>query len=178
MKWYSMDLHLHTPASADFQEEGVGYLDILRRAETRQMDVIAFTDHNTIAGYRQMLEEVKQLEMLEKLNRLLPEEQANLVEYRRLLKKILVLPGIEFTATFGFHILGIFPPEKTARDIEHLLLELHVPSDQLDTGSVTIGAGTDVLNAYRLINDAVGLDVAAYANSSNASLARDSIFFS
>ncbi len=57
-----------------------------------------------------MQEEIEQLELLEKLKRILPEEKARLAEYRRLLDKILVLPGFEFTATFGFHILGIFPP--------------------------------------------------------------------
>jgi hypothetical protein len=114
-----------------------------------------------------MQEEIHQLELLERLNRLMPEEQARLAEYRRLLEKILVLPGFEFTATFGFHIMGIFPPDKPIREIEHLLLDLNIPSDQLDDGSATIGASSDVLTAYRKINDADGLVIAAHANSSN-----------
>jgi len=142
-------------------------MDVLYRAEARGLDMIAFTDHNTVAGYRQMQQEIQQLEMLEKLNRLLPDELAILSEYRRLLNKILVLPGIEFTATFGFHILGIFPPEKPVREIEHLLLDLNIPADQLDEGSATVGATTDVLTAYQLINDADGIVIAAHANSSN-----------
>ena len=104
MQWYTIDLHLHTPASSDYQQKGVEYLDILKQAEARGLDMVAFTDHNTVAGYRRMQEEIEQLELLEKLNRLLPEEQTRLTEYRRLLGKILVLPGFEFTATFGFHI--------------------------------------------------------------------------
>ena len=167
MQWYSMDLHLHTPASSDYQEKDVSYLDILRKAEAEGMDIIAFTDHNTVAGYRQMQEEIQQLELLEKLDRLLPEEKSRLEEYRRLLKKILVLPGFEFTATFGFHILGIFPPEKPPREIEHILLDLNIPPDQLDEGSATVGASSDVLTAYRAINQAGGLVIAAHANSSN-----------
>ena len=129
--------------------------------------MIAFTDHNTIAGYRNMTTEVQQLELLENLNRMLPEEKVRLKEYRRLLKKVLVLPGIEFTATFGFHILGIFSPETSAREIDHLLLELNIPEDQLDAGSVTIGAGVDVITAYRLISEAGGIVIAAHANSNN-----------
>jgi PHP family Zn ribbon phosphoesterase len=167
MQWCTIDLHLHTPASSDFQQPEATYMDVLYRAEARGMDIIAFADHNTVAGYRQMQEEIQQLEMLEKLNRLLPEELARLSEYRRLLKKILVLPAFEFTATFGFHILGIFPPEKPVREIEHLLLDLNIPADQLDEGSATVGATTDVLTAYQLINDADGLVIAAHANSSN-----------
>lgn len=167
MQWYTIDLHIHTPASSDYQQHEVSFLDILHRAEARGLDIIAFTDHNTVAGYRKMQDEIQQLKLLEKLNRSLPEEQARLAEYRRLLDKILVLPGFEFTATFGFHILGIFPPEKPVREIEHLLLDLNIPPDQLDEGSATVGASSDVLTAYRLISTAGGLAMAAHANSSN-----------
>jgi hypothetical protein len=166
-QWFTMDLHLHTPASADYQQPDVSYLQILQRAEARGLHMIAFTDHNTCAGYRHMQEEIRQLELLEKLNRLVPEEQSRLTEYRRLLKKILVFPGFEFTATFGFHILAIFPPEKSVREIEYLLLSLNIPAETLDDGSANVGASADVLTAYRVINEAGGLVIAAHANSSN-----------
>jgi len=167
LQWSTIDLHLHTPASGDYQQLEVSYLDILQRAEGRGLDIIAFTDHNSVAGYRKMQEEIRQLEFLETLHRLMPEEQVRLNEYRRLMSKILVLPGIEVTATFGFHILGIFPPEKPVRDIEHLLISLRIPTDQLDLGSATVGATSDVLTVYRLIAEAGGLVIAAHANSSN-----------
>jgi hypothetical protein len=167
MQWCTIDLHLHTPASGDFQQPEVTFLDMLQRAETRGLDIISFTDHNTVAGYRRMREEIQQLELLEKLNRLLPEEVSRLNEYRRLLNKILVLPGFEFTATFGFHVLGIFPPDKPAREIEYLLIDLNIPPSQIDDGSATVGATTDVLSAYRIIDEAGGLVIAAHANSSN-----------
>ena len=88
-------------------------------------------------------------------------------EYRRLGDKILVLPGFEFTATFGFHILAIFPPETPLRKLELLLLRLNVPVDRLDEGSTEVGATTDVLTAYRLIDEAGGLVIAAHANSTH-----------
>ena len=31
LQWRSMDLHLHTPASSDFQQPEIRYLDILNR---------------------------------------------------------------------------------------------------------------------------------------------------
>jgi hypothetical protein len=167
MQWCTMDLHIHTPASGDFQQPEVTYLEMLQRAEARGLEIISFTDHNTVAGYRQMREEIDQLELLEKLNRILPEERRRLGEYRRLLAKLLVLPGVEFTATFGFHILAIFPPSKSVREIEHLLLELNIPAEQLDHGSATVGATTDVLTAYRLMDEAGALVIAAHANSTN-----------
>jgi PHP family Zn ribbon phosphoesterase len=162
-----MDLHLHTPASVDYQQQGVTYLEILQRAEERGLDIIAFTDHNTIAGYRQMVESIERLEFLEGSGRLVADEQLQLNEYRRLSKKILVLPGFEFTATFGFHILGIFPEDKPLREVEHILLNLNIPAEQLDYGSDTVGATTDVIGAYLAIAEAGGLAIAAHANSTH-----------
>jgi hypothetical protein len=167
MQWHTMDLHLHTPASIDYQQPEITPIEILRQADARGLDIIAFADHNTVAGYRRMVDEIQRLEFLEESKRLLPEEQNRLNEYRRLLAKILVLPGFEFTATFGFHILGLFPKDKPVREIEHLLLDLNIPPDQLDRGSDTVGATSDVLTAYRLIDEAGGLAIAAHANSSN-----------
>jgi hypothetical protein len=161
------DLHLHTPASSDYQEPQVGYLDVLLRSEARGLDIIAFTDHNTVSGYRKMREEIEQYEFLERLGRLAKEEKSRLAEYRRLLAKLLVLPGFEFTATFGFHILAIFSPEKDIRELEHLLLSLRIPAQLVDSGSSTVGATTDVLSAYQQIDEAGGLVIAAHANSSN-----------
>ncbi|MDX1614297.1 MAG: putative DNA binding domain-containing protein [Candidatus Promineifilaceae bacterium] len=167
-----MDLHLHTPASSDYEDPHISYLDILRQAEVRGLDVIAFTDHNTVAGYQAMRDEIEQLELLEKLDRLKVDEKRRLKEYRRLLDKILVLPGFEFTATFGFHILGIFSPDTPVNYLEHLLLSLNVPLKELPRGSSTVGATSDVLTAYRFINESGGLVIAAHANSSNGVVMR------
>ncbi len=162
-----MDLHLHTPGSHDYEEPDKTYLDILKQAEKRGLHIMAFTDHNTVNGYRNMMNEIEHLEYLEKLDRIRADELGRLNEYRRLLGKILVLPGFEFTATFGFHILGIFPPDKPLRDIERVLMELRVPGHVLDKGLTEAGATSDVLHAYEMIDDAGGMAIAAHANSSN-----------
>ncbi len=166
-QWRRVDLHLHTPGSNDYQEAHVEYLDILRQAVMRGLDIIAITDHNTVAGFAAMQKEVEQLLWLEDIGRMNSDEQRRLDEYRRLLEKVLVLPGFEFTATFGFHILGIFPPETPVSYLEHLLLTLNVPMDKLREGSSTVGATTDVLTAYRVINQAGGIVIAAHVNSGN-----------
>ncbi|NIM94339.1 MAG: transcriptional regulator [Anaerolineales bacterium] len=162
-----MDLHIHTPASNDYQEPDVSFLDILHRCEDRDLEIVSFTDHNTVAGYRGIREEINELELLERLGRIKNDERERLEEYRRLLRKILLLPGFEFTATFGFHILAIFSPEVMVRDLEHLLLSMNIPHDRIDEGSSTVGATIDVLTAYRMIDEAGGLVIAAHANSSN-----------
>jgi PHP family Zn ribbon phosphoesterase len=165
--WYKMDLHLHTPGSSDYQEPDVTYLDILKQAEIRGLDIIAFTDHNTVKGYANMWAEIHQLIFLQERGRADPEEIRRLQEYRRLLEKIVVLPGFEFTATFGFHILGIFPPTTPIRQLEHILMTLNVPLEALDEGTSNVGASADVLTAYRAIHENGGLAIAAHVNSTH-----------
>jgi hypothetical protein len=167
MQWYRMDLHLHTPASSDYQQDEVVYLDILQQAERLGLQIMAFTDHNTVRGYREMAEEIERLNWLDELKRITPEEQHRLGEYRHLFEKILVLPGFEFTATFGFHVLGVFSPDTEIRFLEHLLLDLNIPSEALDKGETHVGASADVLTAYQAINQAGGIVIAAHANSNH-----------
>jgi hypothetical protein len=163
--WRRVDLHLHTPASADYQEPGVTPIDILRKAESRGLDVIAFTDHNSVRGYADLWREIEDLELLEHLGRLIPAEAERLTEYRRLLDRILLLPGFEFTATFGFHILAIFPEGTSVRLMEHLLMLLGVPEERFGSGEV--GATTDVLRAYEILNDHGALVIGAHVNSAH-----------
>jgi PHP family Zn ribbon phosphoesterase len=167
MTWLQMDLHLHTPASADYQDLSATYLEILQKAEERDLDIIAFTDHNSVSGIAAMRREIEDLELLKELDRLTPAEKSILDEYRRLLTKILVLPGFEFTAAFGFHILGIFPPETTVRRLEHLLMTLNVPEAQMENGSGQVGATADVLTSYEVIHDSGGLVIPAHVNAAH-----------
>jgi len=162
-----MDLHIHTPGSSDYQQSGITYLDILQYAESKQLDIIAFTDHNTVRGYAAMMDEIAQLEYLVNLGRALPAEQARLREYQRLLNKLLVLPGFEFTATFGFHILCVFPPQTTVRQLEHILMLLNVPREAIDQGLPLVGASSDVLTCYAVVKQAGGMAIAAHVNSTN-----------
>jgi hypothetical protein len=166
-EWRRVDLHLHTPVSVDYLEPGVSYLDIVRQAESKGLDIIAVTDHNTVAGYRAMMEEIRQLELLEQLGRLREEEKRQIKDYRRLREKVLLLPGFEFTATLGFHILGIFSPDTDVRELEFILRRLNIPLDKLDAGSGEVGATTDVLTAYRVIDEAGGIVIAAHVNTAH-----------
>lgn len=113
------------------------------------------------------MEGIEKLTLLESLDRIAPDEQAQLDEYRRLLDKILLLPGVEFTATFGFHILGIFPPEISHRQLEHTLLELNIPEDKIEEGSGQVGATTDVVSSYEILHEAGAIVIPAHVNSTH-----------
>jgi hypothetical protein len=56
--------------------------------------------------------------------------------------------------------------------LEHLLLTLRVPPTSLRVGGQTVGATSDVLTAYHVINEAGGLVIAAHANSGNGVMLR------
>jgi hypothetical protein len=167
MQWCKADLHVHTPASKDYQEPNISYLDLLRKAEQEGLDIVAFTDHNTIAGYARLMQEIADLERWEASGRLQPDEKVRLQEYHRLTEQILVLPGVELTATFGFHVLGIFDENTPIRTLEHVLLSLNIPYASLDSGETEVGATSDVLTAYRVLAEAGALVIAAHANSSH-----------
>jgi len=167
MAWYRMDLHLHTPASADYQDLAATYLEILQTADERGLDIVAITDHNSVSGIAAMRREVEDLQLLAELDRLTPAEKEILEDYRRLQEKMLILPGFEFTAAYGFHILGVFPPETTVRRLEYLLMTLNIPEDQMEIGSGQVGGTADVLTAYEVINASGGLVIPAHVNAAH-----------
>ena len=129
--------------------------------------MVAITDHNTVAGISAIRKELDWLTQLEAQGRLTDLERARLQGWREAANQVVVLPGFEFTATFGFHILAIFPAETSIRQLEHILLSMKVPANKLDAGSTETGATTDVLTAYRIIHEAGGLVIAAHANSTH-----------
>jgi len=162
-----VDLHIHTPFSADYQDLNATYLQILQTAAARGLGMIALTDHNTVGGITAMRREIEDLTLLEELDRLTPEEAQILAEYRRLLDGTLVLPGIEFTAAYGFHVLGIFPPETSVRRLEHLLLALGLSEAQMDAGSAQVANTADVLTAYEIIDEFGGLVIPAHVDTAH-----------
>lgn len=167
-QWAKVDLHIHTPASsACYADKQVKVIDILRKAAERELDIVAITDHNSVAGIAAFRRRLETLQFLQEQQRLSEHEQQELEEYHRLLNRVLLLPGFEFTATLGFHILGIFPPQTSVRKLEHILLELNVSEDKLDEGTSEIGATTDVLTAYSIMDRAGALVIAAHANSTH-----------
>lgn len=167
LRWIRADLHIHTPASEDYANPEVTYLEILQEAERRELEIIAFTDHNTVHGYERFQRDIDFLRALEAAGRLTPDEQERLDEFRRLLDKITVLPGFEFTSHFGAHILGIFPPNRPISLIETTLLQLGVPADQLKAGVCGVANTRHVTEAYEIIARAGGLVIAPHVNGPN-----------
>lgn len=121
MNSYKMDLHVHTPASKCFMGEKTDeqYLDILRNAVKRKIDIIAITDHNTVDGYvhLQKLREDKEFEKKTLVPFLenAPEIKTKIKEIDEILElyeKVWLIPGVEITLNPGIHILVLTAPRK------------------------------------------------------------------
>ena len=138
--WVGTDLHVHTPASKDYSGGGdqAEYLRIIRGANEfeaaskspakdtskkpnrRSIGCIAFTDHNSVEGfrtYRQLLEETEKLSKAissrDPSNLLVTQLQTDV----EVLKSLRVLMGVEVKADPGIHVLVIFAESVTPEEV-------------------------------------------------------------
>ena len=116
MTKFKMDLHIHTPASKCYKgpKNDTEYFEILKSASEQNLDIIAITDHNTVAGYEKLMllkEDVNKkigfLEAYQNESYRMKTEYDDMVKKKSMFDNILILPGIEVTVNPGIHILVI-----------------------------------------------------------------------
>ncbi len=116
-EFVKIDLHVHTPASISCykgKKDDEEYLRILKQAKKKKLKIIAITDHNSIKGYKDLVELKNELgEKKSALSKIKGSTEA-LVKLRSIDRKLLlfedllILPGIEFEVSNGIHLLVIF----------------------------------------------------------------------
>lgn len=151
MQVYKADLHIHTPASKCYKgfKDDAEYLKILLKAKERGINIIAITDHNSIEGYKKLIEqkeriknEIDSFKQLQDSN----EAKRKIKEDEKILKifdSILILPGIEFEVNNGVHMLVIFNPETEITTIKDFLKSGGFDDDDF-------GKGNDVFSNWSL----------------------------
>ncbi|MBN1484432.1 MAG: putative DNA binding domain-containing protein [Chloroflexia bacterium] len=164
-RWLAVDLHVHTPASADYEQPELALLDILRQALQRGLDIVGLVDHNTVQGYEQLRLEWNRLSVMQETGPLPPEEEPTWQELQNLFSELLILPGFELTTAEDIHLLALFPPESLAERLYGLLLNLGIPMERLREGSPEIRAQADLNRACTLVTQAGGLIIAAHIES-------------
>lgn len=117
-----VDLHVHTPASSCYQCKGdltieEHYLNVLDVYRKKNINLIAITDHNTLKGYRKLIEIKNQLEENLKNNESDEESKKRL----KLYESVKLIPGVEFTAYPHIHILILFGPNVDLNKVEAFL---------------------------------------------------------
>jgi len=155
-KFIKVDLHIHTPASPCYKgskTDPTEYMKILRKALEEKIEVIAFTDHNSISGYKQLLSIHDDLKREKKY--LLPikdskQAQDRLVEIEEDLQtfnSLLVLPGVEFQTSNSAHVLVIFDPKYDVSVIEKFLIDAGFDIESKDVNdSISRWCILDLLN--------------------------------
>ncbi|MBI2035014.1 MAG: hypothetical protein HYT11_04745, partial [Candidatus Levybacteria bacterium] len=112
-EWEKVDLHLHTPASYDWDNNCKdGYEGVLNKAISERLSLIVISDHHSIKG-------------IEEINKFAKG------------KNISVLPGVELRTDKGnkaIHIIGIFNKSLTPKMIyDKLLCPLNFSENDIKT---------------------------------------------
>ena len=102
-RWWRVDLHAHSPESRDFRREVDTEKDWrgwIAAAAVAGLDAVAITDHNTAAA--------------------ISEIQAAAAGVAN---APILFPGVEVTASDGFHLLALMDPARGEEHIDDLLFE-------------------------------------------------------
>lgn len=102
--FYKLDLHVHTPASYCFADKTQTVEQLVQAALDSGLDGIGITDHNTAAWIDVIKEEAAK-------------------------KGLVIFPGVEITVDQG-HIVALFDPSATQKDVEGLLGFLDLKPDE------------------------------------------------
>lgn len=175
--WYSIDFHVHSPASRDFKgpdfkeqedRDDKLYLWLLEQATKADLDIIVITDHNEIRGYQRLNElraELKSTERtLARANEPIPDEIEHQIS---LFDQLVILPGVEIdTKQLGAHYLIIFDSQRPLEEIEDFLNRAGY-SEERGQKTASQYAEWDVQDTCREAGQLDAIVIAAHADSSN-----------
>ncbi len=144
-RFYKTDLHIHTPASKCWKGEKSEQTieKIFRKLQQEKIEIVAITDHNTA-------------ESVDKAKRLGKEYGIN------------VFPGVEVSTKEG-HVLAIFDPSKTKKEIQDWLAKMGFVGERLgDLNTMAEdqdGTALGIEKVFSLIENNAGIAIAPHPNS-------------
>lgn len=177
----SVDLHVHTLASKCYKkpeniiDDEEVYIALLKKYIEKNIKIIAITDHNTIQGYKNLMEVKEKAEnRIKYWSELNSEEsvkqQIDLEKQKlELFDKILILPGIEFEANPGIHLLLIFNPEIDIKKIEEFIVDNGYPKDIQGMDGVDVSPKS-TLEIIKSANELDAITIAAHVDSNKGAL--------
>ncbi len=152
-RWWSLDIHAHSPASKDYgADEGKDEDDApkptfqawVQAYLNAGIDGLVITDHNTSEGFQLACEALAEIKAHDPLS-----------------ADLTIFPGVELTITNGVHILAIFDPTTPVSTVNDLIARCQYYGTR---GASTQTANTTVLDAARYIDELGGLCVPAHAD--------------
>lgn len=146
LHWRKIDLHVHTPASHDFDHKDITPAAFVNAALKKELDAIAVTDHNSGEWIDKVVEAAK--------------------------GKLVVFPGVEITATGGkeggIHIVALFDISATTKTIENLLGALDIREDKYGKPDAFTKCSPN--EVIEIVSDRGGLPILAHADSTRGLL--------
>lgn len=106
-EWYRADLHIHTVLSA-CAELTMGPRDIVAAAEEKQLDIIAITDHNSVANTQAVIRAA-------------------------IGHDLLVIPGVEVATAEDVHMVCLFPDQHQAQSFQEFIYRHLLEGDYDDS---------------------------------------------
>ncbi|WP_423925587.1 TrlF family AAA-like ATPase [Candidatus Palauibacter sp.] len=143
-RWWSFDLHTHTPASSDVTSD-VTPEEWLLACMRARLDCVGVTDHNSGAWIDRLKSALEALE----------EQQHE--EFRPLY----LFPGVELTVNGGFHLLALFDLDAKTADIEGLLGSVGYRGRQGHDGAATRKSPIETVQA---VLDAGAIPIPAHVD--------------
>ena len=155
---WKFDFHTHTPASLDTpwsgienEKERLSPEQWLLRFMEAQIDCVAVTDHNT----SDWIDSLK-----DAYSRLASERAASF-------RPLCLFPGVELSVNGGFHLLAIFDPDATGRDVSDLIARVEYQGTPGRCDGVTQKSATEVVE---LVADLGALAIPAHVDQENGLL--------
>ena len=140
-RWFKCDLHLHSSASSCFEDEHNSPEEFVQRAIDAELDCIAITDHNSGASVDVIKEAAKGTGLV-------------------------VFPGVEVTCSDAkIHLLLLFDTNKTAQDIEDLLITLGLERSKF--GKKDAHIHREVHEVAKIAHEAGALVIPAHVDEFN-----------
>ena len=134
-RFWKLDLHVHTPASTDFNDQDATPEDVVNAALAAGLQAMAVTDHNS-------------------------PNWIELIRAAALHTELTVFPGFEVN-TQGGHVLALFDPSSKIDVIETALIESGIPKPRWANNEAV---GHDIDTALAAIDRNGGLAIAAHAD--------------
>ena len=123
------DFHVHTIFSKCYSkdsditpEKNINY--IIDKCYEKNINLIAFTDHNSISAYilyKQIKEELEQAVKYAEVYQIEKEKYADKLALLQKYRFVNVLPGVEFDLKPGIHLISIFNPNTPVEEIVKLI---------------------------------------------------------
>ncbi len=174
-QWFAVDFHVHTVASRDFESASSArtaeqvdsaYMSLLEQAVRGEIQVMVIADHNSLEGYKRLLELKADLERtkrtLARTGSPLPAEVQRQIER---FDSIVILPGTELDVDPNIHVVVIFDPQTQLDGIDHFLQRAGYPEERRGSAKDPVHAQWNLEVVCSEANEIGAVVIAAHVDS-------------